>query len=282
MWKSPLAWPTNRETLDLFLRHFAIPTTAPPRATLSRVIGAFARLPYENLTKIVLEVDVRGGMRSLRTPREVIEGYIRWGAGGTCFALTATLLHLIRALGFRAEPILADRRYGADTHCALLVWLEELPQLVDPGYLIVEPVPLVGRGVIELRTSFNEVALTPHDDGLKWDLSTRQHGSLVYRLTLKASPVDESQFLRAWEASFEWEMMKYPVLTRVVGEAQTYLQGRRLQTRTHDKVERSELTEDEWATRMAGEFGLSPELVRAALRAWERRGEQPGSPSSSS
>ena len=42
----------------------------------------------------------------------------------------------------RAEPILADRRYGDDTHSALVVWHEGKPHLLDPGYLIVRPLPL--------------------------------------------------------------------------------------------------------------------------------------------
>ena len=275
MFANPLAWPVDRETLDLFLRHFAIAPDRDARATLPRVARAFSRIPYENLTKIVHETEIRGAMHALRTPREVIVDHIRWGAGGTCFALTATLLHLVRALGFRAEPILADRRYGADTHCALVVWLDELPQLIDPGYLLVDPIPLVGLAIREIATTFNDVVLVPHANGEKWDLSTRQQGSLTYRLTFKSQPVDEVQFLKAWEASFDWDMMKYPVLTRVEGGSQRYLQGRRFQTRTRQTVERLELTEDEWTRRIVDEFGLAPELVRAALRAWDERGESP-------
>jgi len=77
-----------------------------------------------------------------RLPREVLDDHRDFGTGGTCFSLTAALLHLIRALGYDAEPILADRRYGQNTHCALLLWIDGRPHLLDPGYLILDPVPL--------------------------------------------------------------------------------------------------------------------------------------------
>src|SRR5204863_234100 len=66
--------------------------------------------------KIIKDAEAGGVEEARRTPAEVLADHHALGAGGTCFALTATMLHLVRALGFPAEPILADRRYGADTH----------------------------------------------------------------------------------------------------------------------------------------------------------------------
>ncbi len=85
------------------------------------------------------------------------------GSGGTCFSLTATLLALVRSLGLRAEPILADRPYGERTHSGLIVWIDDRAHLVDPGYLLTEPIPLEADLLIEKPTSFNTVILTPGD-----------------------------------------------------------------------------------------------------------------------
>ena len=48
------------------------------------------------------------------SPAEVLADHEQCGAGGTCFSLTAAFLHLVRSLGWKAEPLLADRRYGCD------------------------------------------------------------------------------------------------------------------------------------------------------------------------
>ena len=141
------------------------------------VAAAFSSLPYENLTKI-LKHDREGGV-ARRGPEEVIRDHIRLGSGGTCFSLTAALLHVLRALGLRAEPILADRHYGENTHCALLVWLDGEPHLLDPGYLILKPLALPGNEELEqvVPTAFNELLLRHREQGSKIELHTRQQGT---------------------------------------------------------------------------------------------------------
>jgi arylamine N-acetyltransferase len=96
---------------------------------------AFATLPYENLSKVIRFAEAGDAVAARELPAEIINRHLQWGTGGTCFSLTATLLHLIRSLGFEAEPILADRPYGSNTHCALRVMVEGQPHLLDPGYL---------------------------------------------------------------------------------------------------------------------------------------------------
>lgn len=93
--------------------------------------------------------------------------HFAFGIGGSCFSLTAALLHLLRSLGWPAVPLLADRRYGQNTHCALVVWIEDRPHLVDPGYLIVDPIPLDLKRSTQVATAFNELILSPHADGNK-------------------------------------------------------------------------------------------------------------------
>ncbi len=271
-WQNPLAPPQDTAALRAFVQHFRLRFTGNAREDLRQVATAFARLPYENLTKIVKEHEVGPGVAARRAPREVLADHAAWGAGGTCFSLTAALLHLVRALGFRAEPILADRRYGANTHSALVVWIDEQPHILDPGYLLVEPIALQD-GVQTIVTGFNEIILTPQFGGQKLDLATRQNGGLTHRLTFKTDPADEGEFLHAWDASFDWDMMRYPLLTRTAGAQHIYLRGGRLQTRRGDQVQREEIASDDLARRIAVEFGLNVQLARRALAILRRKGE---------
>jgi arylamine N-acetyltransferase len=247
---------------------------AHPRDKLRQVTAAFARLPYENLTKIIKE-DERGGAAARRAPDEVLADHWRLGAGGTCFSLTATLLHLVRALGFDAQPLLADRRYGANTHCALLVWIEDRPHLIDPGYLIVEPIPLGGSEPRRIATDFNELVLAPRGDE-KLDLSTLSSSGETYRLTYKTSPADASEFLRAWDESFGWEMMQYPLLTRACEGRQVYLRGHHHQVRRRSTTARQEIPPADLLRRIVEDFGIDPGVARRALDILRRKGRNYG------
>ncbi|HLW67186.1 MAG TPA: hypothetical protein VKS79_17870 [Gemmataceae bacterium] len=135
MSSNPLHPPTpDSPVLPTFLRAFDINKAGAPLDVLERVGHAFARLPYENLTKIIRQAETGNTAEARRIPSEVLADHLQFGAGGTCFSLTATLLYLVRALGFEAQPILADRPYGTNTHCALLVWIVGEPHLLDQAF----------------------------------------------------------------------------------------------------------------------------------------------------
>lgn len=270
--KTPLDPPgRDSETLRLYLSHFGVSPDQPRELLLQEIASAFSRLPYENLTKVLKFERESSAERARRWPAEVVSEHISLGTGGTCFSLTAALLHLLRAAGLRAEPILADRHYGPDTHCALLVDLDGAPHLLDPGYLIVKPIPLAGSGEKRLATEFNEVILTPRSGGDRLDLTTVQDGSLTWRLTYKTSPVDAGRFLKVWDSSFGWDMMAYPLLTRVAGRRQVFLNGNRLQVRGRGTIERSEIAEGDLAERIGREFGIDPSVASRAFQVLARR-----------
>lgn len=251
--------------LDLFLRHFALRVPPEPRARVHAVAAAFARLPYENLTKILADAGADTRAAARRTPLEVVRDHAAWGTGGTCFALTATLRALLHGLGFVAEPLLADRPYGPDTHCALAVWIDGEPHLVDPGYLLADPVPLTLATEHQVQRTFNRIDLVPRPDTGQLELHTVQRGHRSLRLAFRTSPVDWEQFVAAWDASFDWEMMRYPVVTQVIGDRHVYLQGNRVQTRDLERVDRVEIAPDALAERITATFGIAPAIVHRAL-----------------
>lgn len=264
------------ETLRQFLAHFALDAAAPPERLLRQVVNAFARLPYENLTKIIKDATAGRPAEARRGPAEVIADHAAFGTGGTCFALTAALLHLLRALGWQAEPLLADRPYGPDTHCALAVWLDGRPHLIDPGYLLTEPVPLGAPAEHRVATSFHEVQLVPRAAGSKLDLYTVNRGQGTLRITFKTEPADWGQFLKVWDTSFAWDMMRYPLLTRVAGGEQLYLRGNYFQARGRESVHRSEVPPAELAGWIARAFGVEERIAVEALAILRRRGEKHG------
>ena len=95
-------------------------------------------------------------------------------------------------------------------------------------------------------------------------------------MTFKTATVDAGEFLKAWDASFGWEMMRYPVLTRVRGQEQLYLQENKFQVRGVDALVRQELAPEEIYRRIHESFGIDPQIVARALTILKRAGKEGG------
>jgi arylamine N-acetyltransferase len=254
--------------LKEYLAHFGIQPDRSPRKLLENVVAAYASLPYENITKII--------KKTRRTPSEVIRDHIAWGTGGTCFSLTSALMQLVSDLGWEPQYILADRLYGQNTHCALLVWIEGMPHLVDPGFLITKPIPISFDGEREIETGFNRLILTPDREKGRISLSTIRQGAATYRLSYKTTPVDPGEFFKAWDDSFGWDMMRYLLLTRTVGSSQMYLRGAHLRISSPVATERREILEDDLIPKIAAEFKIHPSVIRQAVLILKEGGENIG------
>ncbi|MFN2167330.1 MAG: hypothetical protein ACK2U9_13830, partial [Anaerolineae bacterium] len=109
---------------EALLDHFRILPRARDQDLLWEVGEAFTHLPYENLTKLIRKHDPESRERR-RGPTVVVRDHLRWGTGGTCFALTETFLSVLRRVGYSCRPVMCDMKAGADTHCA--VWID-LPE----------------------------------------------------------------------------------------------------------------------------------------------------------
>lgn len=257
---------TDQATLAAFWQHAGIDFAHESQATIiSKLCAAFANMPYENLTKIIKTDAVISASSAKRLPDEVIRDYLHYGAGGTCFSLTAAFIALFNACGIEAHPILADRHYGVETHCALVFPQDAGLLLLDPGYLIHEPIPLPTLAPQTVTHGFNTLELVPQDAGQKVELFTVVNNSRKSRLTYKVNPVDGATFGRAWERSFAWEMMTYPVLTKQRHGVQQYLQGNQLRIRDHTRTTKHQLTPDQEYDFISRTLGIHPTIIKKAF-----------------
>lgn len=256
----------DQAILTQFLRLTGIdPQRDSEDLVLAKLCTVFAQIPYENLTKIIKSDAVISAGSAKRFPDEVLRDYLHIGAGGTCFSLTAAFIAILSALGFEAHPILADRHYGVDTHCALVFFQEQEILLLDPGFLIYQPTRLPTTEPLTISTEFNTIELLPQEAGQKIELVTVVKNSRRSRLIYKVSPVDGATFGRAWERSFAWEMMTYPVLTRYSNGRHYYLQGNQLRIRDQQRTTRHILTLDEQYECITNTFGISRAVFVKAL-----------------
>lgn len=247
-----------------FCTRYGIDSSAPQKTVVEQTARAFSMVPYENLTKIIKTDALVNHQSALRFPDEVLSDHLRWGTGGTCFSLTAAIIAVYGALGIEAQPLLADRHYGTDTHCGLVVMHENATLLIDPGYLFFVPTPLPEITTVAVALGYTTIELCPIDGGRRVELVTIVKGSRKLRLTYKRAPVDPETFVKAWEASFAWEMMTYPVLTRCTAGEHLYMQGASVALRTAQKTTRSKLDPSEQMVFIGSTMGISREVITKA------------------
>ncbi len=241
---------------DAFCDHFGVRPQRPDRDLLHELGHLFSRLPYENLTKLIKKHRFPPGPIRRRLPDEVLAEHLTHGAGGTCFALTHLFASVLERLKFQCFPVLCDTRHRPDNHCALIVLLDSEPHLVDPGYLLHEPVPLASTADGAAR-----VALVPGDPvGAAYDLYT--YGTRRYRVKMEA--VRAEKFFAVWDASFEWTMMNGVHLCSAAGDGYAYVHNHKLCLR--DGQARTLNIRGSESSVLARRFGIDPEVIEQAYQ----------------
>jgi hypothetical protein len=256
----------DEEILARLLYKFGIDPVQHGGQLINRVAGAFKNLPFENLTKILKADTVISAGSAMRYPDELLGDFLKWGTGGTCFSLTASVVAVFDSLGIEAYPVLADRHYGINTHCGLIIIQPGGDVLIlDPGYLLFAPVQIPKEQPAFFDTGFNRIELRPASGGTRLELYTSVKGNRKLRLTFKLEPVSDAAFGKAWEQSFAFEMMTYPVLTRTVTGCHQYLQGNVLAMRDSERTRRLTLTPEKQVEFFTASAGMDKTIVTRAL-----------------
>jgi arylamine N-acetyltransferase len=263
------------ELARVFAGHFGIRLEEPGSGLLRAVVTEYSNIPYENLTKIIRKFSEEEFSRRRRMPEEVMEGYISQGTGGTCFSLTYCLGAILSGAGFTCYPVMADMK-KPNVHCALTVSLGRKRYLVDPGYLLGEPVELSG-GTEEVQTPFGSVELRPRGR-TGYDLYTVTGTERKWRYRLKMTPVPRDMFMKYWERSFSLPMMNSVQLTRLSRKGHLYIRDHHLRFRTGERKVNENIRND-IEKRIESEFGIPGDVTSLARgyiekmkESWKRNG----------
>ena len=246
-----------------FLEHFHVREGAPDLAGLGRILERFACLPYENLSKIVKLARDFTSPHRIRLPEEVMEDHIQYRLGGTCFSLTFFLQTILQHCGYPCYPVMAHMRNRPNTHCALIAQLGRAGYLVDPGYLLSQPMhidpdrPRVYRS----PSSGVELRFDPGDES--FHLYTFNRLEVKWRYRFHDRPVPADEFLGYWHDSFYQSGMHGLCLTRIEEGGLVYLHNDYLRISTPEGVAKRRLRGDVETT-VRELFGISPEWVEKA------------------
>jgi hypothetical protein len=95
-------------------------------------------------------------------------------------------------------------RHGTNIHCALLVELGDQRYLLDPGYLVAEPVPLRAESTVRVSHPGHQLEYRPVGDGSQIELHTlNDRGEELLRYRLRPRPIPEDMFVQHWLDSFD-------------------------------------------------------------------------------
>lgn len=235
-------------------------------SAVSQALRELSILPYENLSKIVA-FKQGGNMEStLGLAEDWLQKTRDTGAGGTCFSLTWWLARRIRAAGLDCAFLMGDKGRSKNIHCGLRFECNGRAYLLDPGYMIFDPLPLPNGGLsAEAWVAPNQVRVDDMPAIDAWRLWSGPRGALKARFDFRRAAVYEAEFFAHWEASYGWPMMDYPVLNKIEGGVQYYLQKRSLLVRTAEGGVMRKLEEPELMETLRVTFGIPPALAREAL-----------------
>lgn len=253
---------------SILLDLYGIDPVHPDLRLLEKISSGFSHLPWENLTKLIKK---HGSTSSkLRRSEEVMRDHAEMGTGGTCFSLTNTLRRILSDLGYNCYPVMADMRHGANIHCGLLVEHDKGKFLLDPGYLVAEPVPLPRDEPVVVRQPGQKMEYRPVERGNEIELRTiNDRGEELVRYRLRPRRIPEPEFVRFWIESFGAPAMNSLYLNRISGARRLAAHNFNLRIDTgRDKFNLN--LRDGYVERISQRFGIGSEIVSRAFDEWER------------
>jgi arylamine N-acetyltransferase len=235
----------------------------------------FARLPYENISKIIKSTRHEDPRDAMRLPDEVVADHLERGFGGTCFSLTFLLERMLLARGFDCYKVMADMNSGPSSHCLVVVRERGSVYMLDPGYALNRPIELPPAG--SSRVGCPHAVVTVRRAGGTYHLSTEDAGGSKWRYAFDDSPVADCEFERYWAGSFTRPTLRNICLTRMTPHGHIYLRKDFFKFTSRAAVDRRRIGAGIEAF-VEANFGIKAEwtdMARQAVRArrcraWQR------------
>jgi arylamine N-acetyltransferase len=258
-----------------FMEAYGLAAGRPRLELFERLVEAFARLPYENISKIIKLNQRRESSERIRLPEELMRDHLQERLGGTCFSLTFTLQTILSHNGFSCYPVMAHMRAGRNIHCGLVVLVDDMKYLVDPGYLLGRPVELDPRHPISFSNEFSRVELRFQPKESSYHLYTASEQERKWRYSFSDRPTSPREFLQHWQDSFTKNAMHGICLNRVTPKGLIYVRKKFMREITPGDKRNIDIKRNYHAA-IQEAFGIRQDLVEQALAAleanmaWER------------
>jgi arylamine N-acetyltransferase len=220
------------------------------------ILRGFSHLPYENLSKIIKLNNSRDSL-IYRFPEEVISDYAEYKLGGTCFSLTFLLKTVLDYYGYKTYIVMCDMKAYPNSHCTLILKYNSDEYLLDPGYLIHDPLKLINDS--KIAEAQNSISLNYNPIGRKYSLWTFDGKRLKFRYSFRKVPISMKDFDKFWKDSFHWRTMHGICLSKRDENGFVYLHNHYVK-----KEDIKENFNEDIPEIVEKLFNIPPELVKKA------------------
>jgi len=231
---------------------------------VSEILRYFSLLPYENISKI-LRLNSDFNNSPFRMPGEIIEDFNKYNLGGTCFSLTLYLKTILEYFNYQNYIVMADMNSGKNTHCALILVFNNQQYLLDPGYLLQEPL-LISDKPEKLITPTNSILLDYDLETERHSLSTIKNGNVVWRYSFQNRATEMETFFMHWENSFHWMTMHGICMSKKNQEGFIYLHNNYLKKEGSGITHKGKFKE-EISVIAEQYFNIPDQIIRNAQKA---------------
>jgi arylamine N-acetyltransferase len=255
---------SDLEAGELFRSHFGLGGPRTDLDTLRLILRRYARIPYENISKIIQVARHPELEGKFRMPSQVMQDHIAHHLGGTCFSLSHLLEQILLASGYSCYKAMAHMHAGENIHCVMVVELSGKRYLADPGYLLWEPLPLSRERSQVACTPRGKVELVYDPAGALFHLFTLDAQDRKWRYRFSDQPVSDGEFREHWIASFSRPTMHKILLNQLTEKGQLYIRGNHLRLTSLSEEKRANIRQD-YHRQIHDFFGIDPGWVEEAL-----------------
>lgn len=263
--QSGLAIGAHHSAVTEFLKRMNLRIAEPSLEQLEMIASRFSELPYENVSKIIKWNGLNGAIQ-FRLPDEVLNDHRQWNLGGTCFSLTYFLLEILAYCGYDCQPIMGDMKWGENVHCAILVRKDERDYLIDPGYLIHQPLRISKDTITRRLTPHSGIEIRFVPEVERYDLYTFRNGQFTWRYRFTANPVPMDEFAQHWIGSFSKPTMNGICLTRTENEEMIYIHNDFVKITRPERIQRAK-SFDTTEKLIVQKFGIPLKFIEEARSA---------------
>jgi hypothetical protein len=161
---------------------------------------------------------------------------------------------------------MGDMRAGKNVHCAMVIMLDGINYLVDPGYLLRQPMALDPNQPRLYHTEFTGVELRFDSPTAAYNIFTFNRQELKWRYRFADRPTPPDEFLQHWQASFHRNSMNGLCLTRTTADELIFIRKDFMRLINLGGKRNVPIKKNYHAT-IQQLFGIAPAYVEQALAA---------------
>jgi hypothetical protein len=159
-------------------------------------------------------------------------------------------------------------KWSPNSHCAVICDLDDGKHLVDPGYLLSQPMLMTADKPRIYDSEFTGVELVRHPGSEAYEVYTFNKSEMKWRYRFLDKPCPPEEFLHFWISSFSWNSMHGLCLIRAERGKLIYVHKHFMRESTFTGKQNFNIKKD-YHERIHQAFGIEPAVVEQALSALE-------------